>query len=84
MALSRAAVWRLGGFTTQALANTAWAFAKAGHVDEALFAMLAGAEQFIGEYNAQELANSAWAFATMDQPCGAQLDAISVLDALDA
>ena len=68
LALARAAEPRLDEFNAQNLANTAWAFATAGQLDEALFAALArAAEPRLGEFNAQELANTVWAFATADQ-----------------
>ena len=42
-ALARVAEPRLGEFNAQELANTAWAFATAGQLDEALFVALARA-----------------------------------------
>ena len=42
-ALANAAIPRLGEFSAQEIANTAWAFAKAGQRDKALFAALAKA-----------------------------------------
>ena len=48
-------------FSSQNLANTAWAFAE-------LFTALArAAEPRIGNFKAQELANTAWAFPTTGQ-----------------
>ena len=45
-------------------ANTAWAFAKACHLDEGLFmALSVAAQQCLDEFNAQDLGNIAWAFA---------------------
>merc|ERR1711908_188906 len=65
--------------------GTAWGFATTGQLDEALFAALArAAEPRLGDFTGQNLANTAWAFATADQPFSAPLDAIAVLDALDA
>ena len=44
--------------------QTAWAFAKAGLLDEAFFAALVEATApRLGEFNPQDLANTAWAFA---------------------
>ena len=68
MALGRAALaeQRMRDFTSQELANTAWAFATLGHKDERLFSTLAAAaEQRMRDFNSQELANTAWAFATV-------------------
>ena len=56
---------RASEFTAQELANTAWAFAKAGQAHEELSAALARVGvQRIGEFDAPQLANTAWAFAT--------------------
>ena len=44
------------------LANTAWAFAKAGQSDVLLLrALVRAAELRVGEFKPQELANTAWA-----------------------
>jgi hypothetical protein len=52
----------LDQFNAQELANTLWAFAKAGQQDEQLFKALAKmAEQRLEQFNAQNLANTAWA-----------------------
>ena len=60
--MAKTAEWRLDKFNAQALANTAWAFATAGHKDEQLFKALAAmAERRLDQFNAQELANTAWA-----------------------
>ena len=48
----------MGELNQQNLANTAWAFAKAGHLDEMLFAAWR-----MGGCNSQELAKTAWVFA---------------------
>jgi hypothetical protein len=41
--------------------TTAWAMAKVGHLDAALFrAMAKVAQGSLGEFNAQDLANIAW------------------------
>ena len=46
------AKWRLDHFNSQALANTAWAFATAGQKDEQLFKALAEmAEQRLEQFN---------------------------------
>ena len=53
---------------SQALANTAWAFATVGQKAEWLFTALApAAERCMMDLNSQELVNIAWAFATVDQ-----------------
>ena len=52
------------------LANIAWAFAKTGQLDEAMFAAQAkAARPRLGEFISHDLANTAWAFA----PAGKQL-----------
>ena len=63
-----AAEQRVGDFSAQGLANTAWAFATAGQSDALLFMTLARAsERHVGDFSAQELANTAWAFAIAGQ-----------------
>jgi 2-polyprenyl-6-methoxyphenol hydroxylase-like FAD-dependent oxidoreductase len=63
--LGGAIMGRLGECKEQELANVAWAFAKAGQTDDALFTALARvAERCLLNFKAQELANTAWAFAT--------------------
>ena len=58
----------MGDFNPQNLANSAWAFAKAGQSDAPLFTALARkAEHCADNFNLQELANTAWAFATAGQ-----------------
>ena len=53
-------------FNSQALANTAWAFATVGHKEGQLFtALAAAAEQRMGDFHLHELASTAWAFATV-------------------
>jgi len=61
----------------QNLANTAWAFATAGHAAPALFDAI-GRESAgrVRELNPQALANTAWAFATAGHAAPALLDAI--------
>ena len=55
-------------FNARDLANTTWAFASLGQLDEKLFAALGKAAQLrMSEFNTQELANMAWAFATLGQ-----------------
>jgi hypothetical protein len=57
----------VGEFKPQELANTAWAFATAGHAAPALFdAIAAEAAQRVGGLNAQSLANTAWSLAVAD------------------
>ena len=59
-ALATAAERCMGGFNPQALANTAWAFAKAGQSDASFFAALAtAAERRVGGFNPQNLASTA-------------------------
>jgi len=61
----------------QALANTAWAFATAGHAAPALFdAIGREAAGRVREFNPQALANTAWAFATAGHAAPALFDAI--------
>ena len=51
-ALAAVAVWLIGDFNSQALANAAWAFAKADQSDVSLFAALAAAAVWlIGDFN---------------------------------
>jgi len=61
----------------QNLANTAWAFAMAGHAAPALFDAI-GKESAgrVREFNPQDLANTAWAFATAGHAAPALFDAI--------
>ena len=55
---------RVGDFNTQDLANTAWAFAKAGHPDEQLLTALARvAKLHLGDFTPHFLAIAAWGFA---------------------
>ena len=57
-------------FNAQNIANTAWAFAKLGQLDEKLFAALAReAALRVSEFKAQNIANTAWAFATLGRRC---------------
>lgn len=56
---------RLGFFSAQILANTAWAFATTARSGELLFVALVGmAGQRVTHFSAQNIANTAWAFAT--------------------
>ena len=58
----------MGSFKTQGLANTAWAFARASHLDTQLFAVLAKvAEWRVGGFNTQELVNTVWASAKVNK-----------------
>jgi hypothetical protein len=76
--LATASCRRIGECKPQELANTAWAFATAGHAVPALLdAIAAEAERRVGEFNAQNLANTAWAFATAGHPAPTLLDAIA-------
>jgi len=66
---------RLGEFKPQNLANTAWAFATAGHSSPRLFeAVAAAAVPRLGGFKPQELANTAWAFAVADIPAASLFD----------
>ena len=66
--LARAVERRMGDFTAQALANTAWAFVTASQSDAQLLAALARAAEWrVSGFNVQSLANTAWAFATTSQ-----------------
>ena len=56
----------VGEFNPQGLANTAWAYATAGHAAPALLdAIAAEAAGRVGEFNPQELSITAWSFATV-------------------
>jgi len=68
-----------GSFKAQDLANTAWAFATAGHAAPALLDAIAAAAVRSGlrDFKPQELANTAWAFATAGHAAPALLDAIA-------
>ena len=67
-----------GRFTSQGLSNTAWALAKARHVDADLFHALARViARRAAEFNPQELSNIAWAFATVGHVDVAMLDAVA-------
>ena len=68
MALARTSEWWLCEFKVQNLADTAWAFAMVGHLDERLFVASARtAGQRPCEFIAEDLANTAWAFAKAGQ-----------------
>jgi hypothetical protein len=50
------------------VSNTAWAYAKACHLDEALFAALARSTiTHLEDFNVQDLVNLTWAFAKLGQ-----------------
>jgi len=60
------------------LANTAWAFATAGHAAPALFnAIAAEAARRARDFSPQGLANTAWAFATAGHAAPALFNAIA-------
>jgi len=69
----------LNNFGPQELANTAWAFATAGHAAPSLFDAI-GRESAgrVCEFKSQELSNTAWAFATAGHAAPALFDAIAV------
>ena len=75
--IARAALARRSEFEPQALANTAWAFATAGHAAPALFHAI-GTESAgrVREFDPQNLANTAWTFATAGHATPALFDAI--------
>jgi hypothetical protein len=76
--LAHASVRRLGEFNPQHLANTAWAYATAGHASPALFDELAHASvRRLGEFQPQDLANTAWAYATAGHASPALFDAMA-------
>ena len=63
--MARVAELRLGDFSVQELANTAWAFATANQSGAQLFAALARTAALrLGHFNVQNLTNTVWAFAT--------------------
>ena len=67
MALAVRAAWQVGEFDTQAIANTAWAFATVAAPDEQLFVRLAAAaERRVSELSVPEFASTAWAFTTVN------------------
>merc|ERR1712232_1446527 len=54
---------RANEFDTEDLANTAWAYAKAGQFDAPMFSALAVvAQRRASEFNTQDFASIAWAF----------------------
>ena len=81
VALARAAERRLGDFSVQSLANTAWAFAKVvtpGQSDSQLFAALARvAERCVVDFDVQSLSDMVWAFAMVEQSDALQLTALA-------
>ena len=75
--LGGAALVRRSEFEPQELANTAWAFATAGHAAPGLFdAIGKEAAGRVRELNPQALANTAWAFAKAGHAAPALFDAI--------
>ena len=66
-------------FNPQELANTAWAFATAGHAAPALFDPIAAEEAAgrVRELNPQVLANTTWAFATAGHAAPGLFEAIA-------
>ena len=64
--LAAAAEWCIRDFKSQALANTAWAFATVGYEEERHFTALAAATKWlVRNFKAQDLTNTAWEFATI-------------------
>ena len=77
-AIAAAAVPRLPEFVPQGLANTAWAYATAGHPAPTLFkAIAAAAPSRLDDFKPQELANTAWAYAKSGHPAPELLDEIA-------
>ena len=68
----------LNQFSTQALANTAWAYATAQHPAPALFdAIAAEAAPRMHQFDPQALTNTAWAYATAQHASPDLLNAIA-------
>ena len=66
--LAAAAEWCTRDFKSQALANTALAFATVGYKEERHFTALAAATKWlVRNFKAQDLTNTAWEFATIGQ-----------------
>ena len=78
-ALPSVALRLLVDFDPQHLANTAWAFAKAGHVSAELFNAISAevVRRRLRGFNSQALSNTAWAFATASHASAELFDAIS-------
>ena len=77
-AVARASLRRMREFTPQALANTAWPFATAGHASPALLDVIAvEAEPRVRELNLQALANTGWAYAKAGHAAPDLLNAIT-------
>ena len=67
-----------GEFEAQHLANTAWAYANAGHAVPALLDAIAKeAPRWLGDFTPQALANTAWVYAKASHAAPALLDAIA-------
>jgi hypothetical protein len=67
----------VGEFKEQALANTVWAFAKAGHKAPALFDAIAReAPGRVAKFDPQTLSNTAWAFAEAGHKAPALFEAV--------
>ena len=69
----------LRDFNPQDLANTAWAFATAGHAAPALLDAIAteAVRGGLRDFRPQELTNTAWAFAKAERAAPTLLDAIA-------
>jgi len=68
-ASSMASFAKVDIFNSQAIANTVWAYATAGHDDRHLFdAMSQLALLNLNNFNSQEIANTMWAYATVKHP----------------
>ena len=81
-ALASASVARVREFNPQELANTAWAYATAGHAAPQLLDALASASVArVREFNPQNLANTAWAYAVLDVVGGLSLVTEGAVDA---
>ena len=66
--LAAAAEWCIRDFKSQALENTALAFAMGGFEEERHFTALAAATKWlVRNFKPQDLTNTAWEFATIGQ-----------------
>eukprot|EP00548_Thalassiothrix_antarctica_P010081 CAMPEP_0194161184 /NCGR_PEP_ID=MMETSP0152-20130528/78797_1 /TAXON_ID=1049557 /ORGANISM="Thalassiothrix antarctica, Strain L6-D1" /LENGTH=709 /DNA_ID=CAMNT_0038870941 /DNA_START=769 /DNA_END=2901 /DNA_ORIENTATION=- len=71
---------KIDNFSSQAIANTVWAYATAGHTDARLFdAMSQLALLKLLSFNSQEIANTMRAYATVNHPAPDFFDAVSNL-----
>ena len=85
-ALAQEAERRISDFKPQELANTAWAFATAGHAAPALLDAIAteAVRGDLRDFTPQNLANTAWAFAGADHLAPALFDSDAFVQQLCA